>query len=833
MTVLRREEAAERSRLLHVRSYDVELDFTRGEEHFGSVSRIRFDCSEPGASTFLDLVAARVDSVLLNGTAVPAECIGDARVTLQDLRSTNEVVVTADLAYSNMGEGVHRFTDPADGAVYLWAETIVYNAGRVFGAFDQPDLKALLRLRVRAPEDWTVLANGAGERGGDGTWTFAETPPLATYLMTVCAGPFHSVYADHGDIPLGLHVRRSLGKHLDAEELFDHTRAAFAFYDRIFAVPYPFGKYDQVFCPEFNAGAMENPGCVKFNDRFIYRSRVTDDERALRATVIAHEMAHMWFGDLVTMRWWDDLWLNESFAEYIGTLTIAEATRYTSRWTWFCASIKAWGYRQDELPSTHPVAADAPDTDAALLNLDGISYAKGAGVLKQLVAWVGFEAFLAGLHAYFERNAYGSTSLADLLAALEPASGRDLRAWSREWLESAGVNTLRAESSVVGDAYDTVAVVQSAPAEHPTLRSHRIAIGLYDRDGERLVRRARHEVDVVGERTAVPELAGVRVPDLLLLNDDDLTWAKIRLDERSLATIRDGGLARVENSLPRALVWASSWDMTRDAELPVGDYLRLALDGIGAEREISLVEDILGRARRAIDTLGRTEARDERLAALAARAHELLEAAEPGSDLQLAYARAHVSAAGAGADADRLRGWLAGREVPSGLAIDVELRWLILRRLAVIGFADEAMIAAEQERDPTSNGAESAAGARAAMPSPAAKATVWEAVSTADSGSVAILRAMTEDFWHPEQLDVCALFVDPYLAALPEIWRTRPSETAWGITVSLFPALLIAQDTIDRVDRALATDLDGALRRLLVEGRADLERAMRTRAADG
>ncbi|HEX7171492.1 MAG TPA: aminopeptidase N [Candidatus Limnocylindria bacterium] len=831
MTVLRREEAAERSRLLRVRSYDVELDFTRGEEHFGSVSRIRFDCSEPGAGTFLDLVAARVGSVLLNGTPVPAECIDDARVTLQGLQSTNEIVATADFSYSNMGEGVHRFTDPADGAVYLWAETIVYNAGRVFGAFDQPDLKAPLRLRVRAPQEWTVLANGAGVRGADGTWTFAETPPLATYLMTVCAGPFHSVYARHGDIPLGLHVRRSLGEHMDADELFEHTRAAFAFYDRIFAVPYPFGKYDQVFCPEFNAGAMENPGCVKFNDRFIYRSRVTDEERALRATVIAHEMAHMWFGDLVTMRWWDDLWLNESFAEYIGTLTMAEATRYASRWTWFCASIKAWGYRQDELPSTHPVAADAPDTDAALLNLDGISYAKGAGVLKQLVAWVGFEAFLAGLHAYFERHAYGSTKLADLLDALEPASGRDLRAWSREWLESAGVNMLRAESAITGDAYDRVVIIQSAPAEHPTLRSHRIAIGLYDRDGERLVRRERLEVDVVGERTDVPALVGMRVPDVLLLNDDDLTWAKIRLDERSLATIRDGGLARIEGSLPRALVWASTWDMTRDAELPVGDYLRLVLDGIGAEREISLVEDVLRRARQAIDTLGRSEMRVERLATFAMRCRELLEGAEPGSDLQLAYARALVAVA-AVADADRLRGWLDGHDVPSGLAIDAELRWLIVRRLAVLGLADEAMIAAEQELDPTSNGSESAAGARAAMPTSAAKAAAWKAVVSPDSRSVAVLRAITEDFWHPEQLDVCAPFVDPYLEALPEIWRTRPSETAWGITVTLFPSLLVSAATIDRVDRALTADLDGALRRLLVEGRADLERAMRTRAAD-
>ncbi|MEO7296077.1 MAG: aminopeptidase N, partial [Candidatus Limnocylindria bacterium] len=822
MDALRREEAAERSRLLRVRSYDVELDLTRGDDLFGSVSRIRFECTEPGATTFLDLAGSRVESVFLNGEPLDAEAIGPARVTLRGLEATNELVVIADLAYSRMGEGMHRFVDPADGEIYLWTEMMVNNAGNVFACFDQPDLKAPLRLTVRAPEAWTVLSNGAGTRTGTGEWAFAETPPLSTYLMVVVAGPFHSAYATHRDIPLGLHVRRSLAEHLDADELFEQTRQSFDFYDRTFAIPYPFGKYDQVFCPEYPQGAMENPGCVKFTDRFIYRSRVTDDERALRATVIAHEMAHMWFGDLVTMRWWDDLWLNESFAEYIGTMAVVEATRFTAGWTWFCATIKAWGYEQDELPSTHPVAADAPDTEAALLNFDGISYAKGAGVLKQLVAWVGLEAFLAGLHTYFERHAYGNTTLTDLLSALEASSGRDLRAWSREWLETAGVNVLRSESAEVGDVYTSVAVLQTAPAEHPALRSHRIAIGLYDRSGERLVRRDRVEVEVVGARTEVPALTGAHVPDLLLLNDDDLTWAKIRLDERSLDVIRDDGLSRIDDSLPRALVWASAWDMTRDAELPVGDYLALVLRALGAERAISLVRDILKRARQAIDTLGRTDARDARLAAFAARCGELLSSVESGSDLQLAYVRAYAGAIATEADVERVRGWLDDREVPPGLAIDAEVRWLIIRRLAVIGAVEEETVAAEVERDPTSTGAESAAGARAAMPTASAKGRAWDAVVSPDSPSLAILRAITEGFWHAEQLEVSAPYVDQYFDALPEIWRTRPNETAWGITVAMFPALLVSQDTIDRVDRVLDAHPDDALRRLLVEGRSDL-----------
>ena len=650
--------------------------------------------------------------------------------------------------------------------------------------------------------------------------------------MVLVGGAFHSAYQTHGAIPLGLHVRRSLGEHLDSDELFEQTRQAFDFYHRVFAVPYPFGKYDQAFLPEYEMGAMENPGCVKFSDKFIFRSRVTDDERAERAITIAHEMAHMWFGDLVTMRWWDDLWLNESFAEYIGTLATDQSMRFSSRWAWFCAAMKAWGYRQDELPSTHPIAADAPDTEAALLNLDGISYAKGAGVLKQLVAWVGFDAFVTGLRDYFDRHAYGSTTLADLLAALEPASGRDLGAWSKEWLETAGVNVLRSEIHEDGDAYRSVAVLQEAPADHPTLRSHRIAIGLYDQDGDRLVRRDRIEVDVVGVRTEVPALAGVRVPDLLLLNDDDLTWAKIRLDPRSLATVRAGGLSGLDDALPRALIWASTWDTARDAELPAGDYVSFVIGSVGAERDVSLVEDILGRARLAIDRYGLPDERDARLAALAARSAELLAAAEAGSDLQVIFARVYARSAAAGDDAARIAGWLDGREVPVGLTLDPELRWLIVKRLAVIGAADDAAIAAELERDATSHGAESATAARVSRPTAEAKAAAWESVAGSDSLSVAILRATTENFWHTEQLELCAPYVEPYLAALPGIWRTRPAEAAWNITRAMFPALLVSRNTVELVSRALDADLDDALRRVLVEGRDDLERALRARAAD-
>jgi aminopeptidase N len=832
MGALLRTEAAERSRLLRVRGYDVALDLTRGGDVFGSTARITFESAEPGATTFLDLAAARVDSIVLNGRPVDVSAIADERVRLADLTATNELVVTAEFRYSHEGEGLHRAIDAADGEAYVWAETCVNHARRIFACFDQPDLKAPLRLRVRAPDHWTVVSHGAGEPDDDGTWAFAETPPLSTYLMCVVGGPFHSVYETHGEIPLGLHVRKSLGEHLDADELFTETRQSFDFYHGLFGVPYPFGKYDQVFLPEYEFGAMENPGCVKFTDKFIYRSRVTDDERALRAIVIAHEMAHMWFGDLVTLRWWDDLWLNESFAEYMGTLAVDESMRFTDRWAWFCATMKAWGYRQDELPSTHPIADDVADTAVALLNLDGISYAKGAGALKQLVAWVGFDAFVEGLKVYFDRHAYANTTLADLLAALEPASGRDLAAWSREWLETAGVNVLRPEAIEDGGTYRSVAVLQEAPADQPTLRRHRIAIGLYDRDGDRLVRRDRVEADIEGARTEVAALAGIAVPDLLLLNDDDLTWAKVRLDARSLAAIRGGGLAGIEEALPRALIWASLWDMVRDAELSAGGYLSFVLDSIGAERDIALIEDALKRARTAIDSYGRPEEREARLAALAERTRDLLAATDQGSDLQVTYARAHVRSAAGASDAARIAGWLAGTAVPAGLAVDHELRWLIVRRLAVLGAIDEDAIAVELERDPTSNGTEWAAGARASLPSADAKARTWEAIMDPNGLSYPVLRATVRDFWHREQLDLCTPYVEPYLAGVPGIWRSRSAEVAWEFTSSMFPALLVSTETVALVDRTLATDLDDAPRRLLVEGRADIERAIRAREAD-
>jgi aminopeptidase N len=832
-----REEAAERARLLTVRSYDVELDLTTGDETFRSVSRIRFDAREPGGSTWLDLTAPHVQSVALNGEPVDLGAArGERRIALDRLAAENEVVAVADCAYSRTGEGLHRFVDPADGETYLWSEAFLLNANRMFGCFDQPDLKAPFRVRVRAPEGWTLLSNGAGTEDSPGSWVFAETPPLSTYLVVLVAGRYHSVRSSHDGIELGVHCRQSLAPYFEPEELFSHTRASFDFYHRIFGVPYAFGKYDQAFVPEFNAGAMESPGCVTFTDAFVYRSQVTDAERLTRAEVVAHEMAHMWFGDLVTMRWWDDLWLNESFAQYMGMLTLAEATRFKNAWTSFALGTKTWGYRQDQLPSTHPVSADAPDTDAALLNFDGISYAKGAGVLKQLAAWVGFDAFVAGLRAYISRHAFGNTSLADLLLELEASSGRDLRAWSDAWLRTAGVNRLAAAWTAGAGSdgsFASFAIEQTAPPEHPTLRPHRIAIGLYDIDGSRLVRRERVEADVTGARTDVPALVGVRVPDLVLVNDDDLTWAKIALDERSMATVLDGWLCRIDDSLPRALLWGATWEMTRDAELPAGRYLELVFESIAPERDLPLVEDTLLHAQQAVDAFGRPDARRTRLRFAARRWEELLAEAEPGGDLQLAYARALVAAASAPEYEARIRGWLDGASVPAGLSVDPELRWAIVRRLAALDAIGEAEIAAEHERDATSTGAESAATARAARPDPEAKAAAWQALFGSEELSNHMVRAIARGFWQREAPDASRPWVEAYFAALPEIWRTRTPVMAAALTRLLYPSVLVEDETVRRTDAVLAdTSLDAGLRRVLIEQRADMLRAIAARERD-
>jgi aminopeptidase N len=836
---LTREEARQRAALLDVDSYAVELDLTGlsgGALTFGSVTVVRFRCSSPGAATFVDLSAPAVREITLNGTPLEGAVFDGARIQLTGLAAENELRVAAECAYSRHGEGLHRFTDPADGGVYLYSDLETFDAHEVYACFDQPDLKATFQLAVRAPADWQVVSNMAADTTTPpGYWHFPPTPPVPTYITAVAAGPYHVVRSEHDGIPLAIYCRASLAGYLDAGEIFEVTRQGLDFFQQAFGRRYPFEKYDQLFVPEFKEGAMENAGAVTFVESYIFRSRVTDFAREARAETILHEMAHMWFGDLVTMRWWDDLWLNESFATWAGTLAQAEATRWSSAWTTFAQLYKGWAYRQDQLPSTHPIAADIPDIHAVEVNFDGITYAKGAAVLKQLVAYVGRDNFLAALRRYFDAHAWGNATLHDLLGALEETSGRDLSGWSKQWLETAGVNTLRPGYQTGPEGTITrFTVRQEAPASHPVLRTHRIAVGLYDRTGSgpgSLVRRRQLEADVAGELTEVPELAGERRPDLVLVNDDDLTYAKMRLDDHSLRTLIDG-IGDFADSLPAALCWAAAWDMCRDGEMAARDYLRLVLSGIASVRDISVVQTLLRQAIAAVRRYADPAWRQTGLNLLADTLRGLLDQAEPGSDEQLAYLQALARAAIAGRHTDLLRGLLDGSVVIDGLAVDTDLRWSLLQRLVSLGLAAPREIDAELAADATDEGERRAASCRAAIPAAEAKEAAWEEV-TGGKLPNATFKAVLNGFMSPDQDALLEPYAGRYFDVLADVWRDWKPDMAQYFASNAYPATVISEQAIRATDEYIdRTGPPPPLRRLLIEDRDDVARALRCQARD-
>jgi aminopeptidase N len=835
---LTRNEARERARLLAVDSYAVNLDLTAGEQTFTSVTVASFRCADPGSGTFIELEAEAVREISLNGQVVEASAFAGGRIALPALAATNELRIVADCAYSKTGEGLHRFTDPVDGEVYLYSHFEPADAHRMFACFDQPDLKATYEFTVTVPTGWLVVSNNAPDvaaaAAGDGRarWHFQPTQPMSTYVTAVCAGPYHEVRDSFDGIPLGVYCRKSLGEHLDPGEILDVTRQGFAFFHEAFGIRYPFGKYDQLFVPEFNMGAMENVGTVTFLEEYVFRSRVTDAYREARAETILHEMAHMWFGDLVTMGWWDDLWLNESFATFAGTLALAEATRWTNAWTTFAQLFKTFAYRQDQLPSTHPISADIPDIHAVEVNFDGITYYKGASVLKQLVAYVGLDNFLAGVRRYFERHAWGNATLGDLLAALEETSGRDLASWSKEWLESSGVNTLRPEYEVdAAGTFTSFAVLQEAPPAQPSLRTQRIAVGLYDRDGGEITRRHRVEFDVSGARTEVPELAGHERPDLVLVNDDDLGYAKIRLDDSSLRTVV-GGIGEISQSLPAALCWTATWDMCRDAEMPARDYLRLVTSGVTSVPDITIGQNLLRQAGAAVRRYTDPWWRETGLGLFADALEGMLHEAEPGSDRQLAYAQALTRNAISHAHLALLAGLLHGSTVLDGLTVDAELRWKLLHRLVSRGVAGESEINAELGHDPTSAGERHAATCRAAIPEPGAKQAAWTQIVAGDTMANAVFRATIAGFADEDHVDLLEPFATRYFGVVGDIWEKWTSDMAQTFVLGAYP-LSTSQQILTMTDEFIAGQHPpAALRRLLSESRDGVERALRAQECD-
>ncbi len=728
--------------------------------------------------------------------------------------------------------------DPVDKEVYLYSQFETADAQKAYACFDQPDLKSVFTWHVTVPGHWRVVSNAVVEReepadAGAKTVHFARSVRMSTYITAICAGPYHEVRTEHDGIDLGVYCRASMRQYLDAEDIFLITRQGFDFFHEKFGIRYPLPKYDQVFVPEFNAGAMENFGCVVHGEQYyIFRSKVTDYEYENRANTILHELAHMWFGDLVTMRWWDDLWLNESFAEWASHWCNAQATRFTEAWTTFLSIRKNWGYRQDQLSSTHPVYTEMPDLAAVEVNFDGITYAKGASVIKQLVAYVGIDAFVAGLREYFTKHAWGNATFDDLLSALESASGRELREFSAQWLKTAQVNTLRPVVELAADkTYAAVRVLQEAPEAYPTLRTHRIGIGLYDLVGSRLVRRERAEVTVSGARTEVPELSGRPAADVLLLNDEDLSYTKLRLDEHSMDTVVNH-LSGLDSSLARALCWGAAWDMVRDAELAARDYVALVCNGLPVEHDINLVTATLAQAQGALTYYTDPDWARVGWALLATTTRHALETAEPGSGFQLAWARAYASAARSDSELALLRDWLNG-DAPDGLAIEAELRWRLVHALAAGGQLGEEEIQAELDRDRTATGERQAASSTTLIARPETKEAAWRRLTGPDALPNWLQRALLYGFHHPAQLHLTRPYVPKFFEVIDQVWATRDSEPAQEFVELAYPSQHVSLDTVAATDAWLAgTDHAAPLRRLVAEGRDGVVRALKARAKD-
>ncbi|MFE3635337.1 aminopeptidase N [Streptomyces sp. NPDC059168] len=824
MSVITRDEAQLRAQLLDVHRYTVELDLTTGDETFDSRTVIRFTARSAG-DTFVELKPARLRTVTLDGQPLDPDTLDGNRLPLRDLTAgEHELRVDAAMRYSRTGEGMHRFTDPTDGETYVYTQMFLDDVQRVLAAFDQPDLKAVFELTVTVPDGWSVLANGITEHLGRGRWQAAPTPPISTYLVAVAAGPWHSLRTEHRGLPFGIHCRRSLAPHLEAEaeEIFDVTRACFDQYHEKFEEPYPFDSYDQAFVPEFNAAAMENPGLVTFRDEYVFRSAVTDTERQTRAMVIAHEMAHMWFGDLVTLKWWDDIWLNESFAEYMGYQTTLEATRFTQPWVEFGVTRKAWGYDADQRPSTHPVAPEAvDDTAAALLNFDGISYAKGASALRQLVAWLGEKNFLAGINIHFERHRFANATLADFIDSLAAATDRDVHAWADAWLRTTGVDTL---SPRVAAADGTCSLTVDRAGSRP----HRITVGLYDHDltdEGRLTPREHLGLDIPQN---APQPIGKR-PALVLVNDGDLTYAKVRFDGDSFEAVRTG-LSGLPDPLTRAVVWNALRDAVRDGELPPTAYLGTARTHLPLETDLALAQGVLAFAAHQItDRYLRPEDRPNALATLGSLCRDLLRRTEDGDNpgLRLIAVRHFIDVA---PHPDTIAAWLADGTVPGGPELDPELRWRILGRLAALGATDEAAIAAELERDPSASGQEGAALCRAALPDPEAKRAAWDAMFAGDDLSNYLFTATARGFWQPEQADLVRPYVPRFYQDAVALAARRGPAIAAAAGRWAFPHHAVDAENLALGEACLReAEPVTALRRKLVDELDDLARALRVR----
>ena len=856
---LTRVEAEERAGLITVHGYDVTLDLTSEDETFPSTSVIRFSCAEPGAASFLDLIAPTVRRVELNGEELDvAEVFQDCRIHLPNLAVDNTVIVEADVAYSHTGEGLHSFTDPVDSQRYIYTQCEVADARRIFANFEQPDLKSRFTFHVIAPSEWAVISNQPTPRPTacasltEGVpascWDFGQTPVMSTYLIAVVAGPYvrwldSYISTDGRVVPLGAFVRRSMARYFDDEEVFDVTRRGFEFYENAFGVPYPYAKYDQIFVPQYNAGAMENIGCVTLTEeRYVFRSKPVQALVDTRANTILHEQAHMWFGDLVTMKWWNDLWLNESFAEFMSHLA-ASNTRWPDAWADFLASRKLVAYQQDQLPTTHPIVAEIRDLADVEVNFDMITYAKGASVLRQLVSWVGQDNFLKGVHNYLVKYAWGNATLQDFLAEVSAVSGRDLTGWSKVWLEEAGVTLLRPVTESAEGLYTRVAIAQQVPAVYsrfssiphrdlpeisvtPSLKPHHILIAGYNLSDDGLTRDWEYEADIDGELTEITGMVAQIVPDLLIINDADLTFAKLRLDEsgqRALPQL----ISKISSPLTRALMWGSLWDALRDGEISARAYVDIVLASIAKETSSTTMMSLLARLRTALLLYVSPDMRAETQDDAAAKLVALAMRADRGSDQQLQFFKAFASLACNDTQLGFVAEVLDGVSEVPGLVVDTDLRWELLTSLVATGYRGEAEIEAELTRDDTLSGTEKAAGARAAIPTLEAKKQAWRVGVLDESISNAEQRNILAAFTKVADVTLLRDFAIEYFAQIEQTWQTRSREMAQNVVEMLYPLRSVNDPDIDvlaMTDHWLDRlgDRDPALRRLVLAAREEV-----------
>ena len=823
MPSLTRAEAAERSAVLTVESYQVDLDLTTGDEVYRSTTTITFAATE-GAGAFLDIHPETLHSVQLNGQPVDVAGLREGRLQLTGLAAANELVAVADMRYSRENEGMHRYLDPADGKTYVYAFVYIDNAPKVFACFDQPDLKAAYTFTVRTPEDWQVLGNAAAHQLSPGSWRLDPTPPQSSYLTTLLAGPYASVYHDHNGIKLGFHCRASLAQYVevDAEELFEITGQCLDHYERLFGVRYPFGKLDHVYVPEFSLLSLDHPGCVLLRELYLYRTPGTASERETRAVVLAHGISLMWLAALVTNRWWDDLWLGQAFADYMAHRVTSEATRFPGPPTTFAARRKGQAYLADQRSSTHPICQDGPDVQTVLLEMDRITYFKGHSAIRQLAARVGTEALRVGLRTYFDRHRFGTATYADFQAAMDEATSDDVREWARLWFETCNVNTLYPEITVSDGIITAAAIRQTAPESHPVLRPHCLNVGLYGNDTDTTL-----EVRIDGERTELPELVGKPAPEFLLLNDGDLTYAKIRFDERSLAALPR--MLPTLSPINRGMVWAQLLQAIGDAAFPPAEHLALVADLVTGETELSIIHEVLEQARYDVaDRYLQPAERPKWLATIADRLRSRL-ASTPADDERLLTLFRYLIEFST--DVDELSGLLGGTGVPAGVELDDDTSWRIRYRLAVLGAVSEAEIEAAYQAEPSAQAEQLAMKARAARPDPEAKRDAWESIMRDPTLSNYQLWSLSEGFWQPEQLELTAPYVERFFTEMPDAAKLRGDLVLDVLLRTFYPRYAASRQTLDWAAAMVAQD-DVALplRRRVQDFTDDLRRVVDSRA---